>query len=106
MTFSENTIQAVWEKGRAPENRNPAEWRRDRCGAWLLREQYNNTKSDYGWKILNIVPGGGDELDNLQPFHWRNSFDIAMGREQCQVKADRADLAPGQVVDHPRNIMV
>ncbi|MDT8452559.1 MAG: HNH endonuclease [Gammaproteobacteria bacterium] len=105
MIFSDETIQAVWEKARGMPNRNSLEWRQDQCGAWLLRDQYNNSHSDYGWSILIVVPGGGKELENLQPFHWRNSFDIATSKPQCRVKADRNDIDPGQHVDHPRNII-
>lgn len=103
MTLSDKMIQAVWEKGRGKRDRDPGEWRQDQCGAWLRREQYNNAESEYGWRILNIVPGGGDELENLQLFHWNNGFDIANGKPQCRITADRAGMAPTQSVDRPRN---
>jgi hypothetical protein len=103
MQFSDAVVQAVWEKARGMTDRDPTEWRQDRCGAWLHRHQYGNVNSEYGWKIENIVAGGMDEVDNLQPFHWNNGFDIANGRPRCRVSADRAGLAPGQLVDVPRN---
>ncbi len=103
MPFSDAMIQAVWEKGRAMPDRDPTEWRRDQCGAWLHREQYGNGDSSYGWKIENVTPGGPDELDNLQPFHWNNTFDIANGKPRCRVTAERSGLAPGQRVGQPRN---
>lgn len=103
MAFNDDMIQAVWEKGRRMQDRDPNEWCQDQCGAWLHRDQYENTTSEYGWKILNIVAGGGDELDNLQPFHWNNTFDIANGKPQCQVTADRSGLNPTQGIVQPRN---
>jgi len=103
MAFSDNTIQAVWEKGRGMQDRDPTKWRKDECGAWLRREQYNNAGSEYGWKLVNVTPGGPDVPDNLQPFHWNNAFDIASGKPQCQVTADRAGLSSTQRVDRPRN---
>lgn len=103
MTFDETLVEAVWEKGRATANRDSTEWRQDQCGAWLNRRHYNNGESEYGWKILNVVAGGADEPENLQPFHWRNGFDLANGRAQCRVTADRSGLAPGQQVLEPRN---
>lgn len=103
MAFNDNMIQAVWEKGRRMPDRDPTEWCQDQCGAWLHREQYDNAESEYGWKILNIVAGGGDELDNLQPFHWNNTFNIANGKPQCRVTADRTGLNPTQGIVQPRN---
>lgn len=103
MAFSDDLIQAVWEKARQMPDRDMTVWRRDQCGAWLHREQYNNPDSEYGWKIENITPGGPNILDNLQAFHWQNSFDIANGKPHCRVKADRAGLSPHQSVDRPRN---
>jgi hypothetical protein len=55
MEFSDATVQAVWQKARVMPERNPDVWRRDQCGAWLHREQYENDKSEYGWKILKVV---------------------------------------------------
>ena len=94
MEFSDATVQAVWQKARVMPERNPDVWRRDQCGAWLHREQYENDKSEYGWKILKVVAGVGNEVDQLQPFHCGNAFDIANGKAQCRVTADRAGLAP------------
>lgn len=94
-TVDEKVVQAVWEKGRAATSRDSTEWRQDQCGAWLNRRQYNNPKSDYGWKILNVIAGGEDEVENLQPFHWRNDFDPANGHPHCRVRDDRTGAAPG-----------
>jgi hypothetical protein len=103
MEINDAMIQAVWEKGRGIPDRDQNEWRKDQCGAWLHREQYNNEKSEYGWKILNVVPGGDIELQNLQPFHRKNTFDIANDKPHCRVTADRHDVAPTQGIDQPRN---
>jgi hypothetical protein len=103
MPVDESLVQAVWEKGRGMPERDTNEWRKDQCGAWLHREQYNNGNSDYGWKIENVTPGGEDILENLQPLHFKNTFDIANGQPHCRVTADRTDLAPGQHIDQPRN---
>ena len=103
MEFDEAMVEAVWGKARATLDQNPTRWRKDQCGAWLFRDHYGSTVSDYGWKIQNVSPGGDDTLENLKPFHHRNGFDIAQGEPRCAVTADRAGLAPEQSVGHPRN---
>ncbi|NIO43354.1 MAG: hypothetical protein GTO41_26305 [Burkholderiales bacterium] len=103
MGLSDVIVQAVWEKARVMPEWDPGQWRRDQCGAWLHRKQYNNEQSEYGWKILKVVAGGGTEVGRLQAFHYGNSYDIANGRAQCRVTADRTGLAPSQRVDQPRN---
>jgi 5-methylcytosine-specific restriction endonuclease McrA len=76
-SFDEATVEAVWQKGKAVAGQNPAEWRKDACGAWIARAQYGSTSDDgAGWEIDHIRPdakGGGDELSNLQPLHWKNN---------------------------------
>ena len=37
-------------------------------------DKYGDTKSEYGWEIDHIKPlakGGGNEMENLQPLHWK-----------------------------------
>lgn len=104
MAFTDEIIQAVWEKGRRMPDWNPAEWCQDQCGAWLHREQYNNTTSEFGWRILNTAPAEGNDLKNLHPFHCNNAFDVAHSKPQCRIMADRGGLAPTQsAVVQPRN---
>jgi hypothetical protein len=44
-----------------------------------------------------------DSLENLQPFHWNNDFDIANDKPHCRVTADRTGLLPTQDIDMPHN---
>lgn len=103
MTIDENLIQAVWEKGRGMLERDTSEWRMDQCGAWINRRQYNNAKSEYGWKMVNVKPGSPDSAESLQPFHWNNDFDIANDKPHCRVTADRTGLSSTQSIDTPHN---
>ena len=103
MGFDEKLVQRVWEQARATQDRDPDEWRKDECGAWINRALYESSASEYGWKIVNIVPGSEDEPKNLGAFHRDNGFDLANGRPRCTVTADRTDIAPGQKVGQPRN---
>ena len=103
MQYDEKLIQAVWEKARAVHERDTELWRKDTCGAWIHREQYNNQNSEFGWTIQSEAPGKSDELEHLEPFHWKNAFDIANGKPQCRATADRSGISPTQKIDEPRN---
>lgn len=73
MQWSDEMIQAVWEKGTPAANNSPSEWRQDACGAWMSRSQYGNRDSQYGWEIDHIAPKGPDVLGNLRPLQWENN---------------------------------
>jgi hypothetical protein len=87
MTVSEDLLQRVWEKGDAAHF-NPEILRKDQCGAWISRIRHGDRNSIYGWEIDHINPDGGDDLSNLRPLQWKNSFDKAAGRLKCSVTAD------------------
>lgn len=64
-------IDAVWERGVAVPDMDPAVWRQDASGAWMLRTEFNNDESPYGWKIERVAssrPG-----DALRPFNCAGS---------------------------------
>jgi hypothetical protein len=84
--WSEDMIQKVWEKGEDVSNNDPTVWRKDECGAWIGREHYADRKSQYGWEIGYISPGGPD-VNNLRPLQWENNGDTNDGRVKCNVVA-------------------
>ena len=88
MSFSEKTIQDVWEKGTVVAKYDSTKWRKDQCGAWISRSQYGNRDSQYGWEIDHISPGGEDNLSNLRPLHWLNNVDKGDGRLKGYITAD------------------
>ncbi|MEO8114104.1 MAG: HNH endonuclease signature motif containing protein [Phenylobacterium sp.] len=63
-------IQAVWEKGRIIPDCDLKIWRLDADGYVIKRCEYNNTESQYGWRVDHQTPearGGNNELANLRP---------------------------------------
>ncbi len=92
MDLSEETVQQVWDRARARPNRDPTTWRQDECGAWIKRSHYLNDRSDYGWHIENVTPGGPDAPENLRAYHLRNHFDQGVGRSYCAVVGEQQTL--------------
>jgi hypothetical protein len=74
---------SVWAKGHIIPNYNAAEYRRDDIGSAMRYGDYGNRDSDYGWEFdHHPVPtslGGGDDVSNLRPLHWRNN--VALGNK-------------------------
>ena len=88
--FSNEVIQAVWEKGQVVHGKDPSKVRKDVCKAWIHRDEYGNRNSDYGWEIDHITPisnGGPDALYNLRPLQWENNASKQNGRLTCPVTA-------------------
>jgi len=89
MSFSDEKIQQVWEKGKVVSNNDPNIYRKDECGAWINRAAYGKRDSQYGWEIDHINPNGGDDLSNLRPLQWENNLDKSdKKRLTCVVTAE------------------
>lgn len=75
-TYSDELIQTIWEKGLVQEGFDPNVARKDACGAWILRNQYGNTDSNFGWEIDHVYPralGGTTVEENLRSMQWQNN---------------------------------
>lgn len=89
MSFSEEMIQKVWEKGTIPSEEHKNQWRKDQCTAWIYRAAHGDRNSLYGWEIHHIDPNGGDDLSNLIPLHWENNLATGdAGRLVCVVTSE------------------
>lgn len=83
MSWSENQIEAVWQKARTVEGYAPEKYRIDACGAWMARSEFGS-KTILGWEIDHVYPQSRarergysqekiDTIDNLRPMNWRNN---------------------------------
>lgn len=84
MAFTKQQIENTWLKGTKVPNYNPAKYRKDACGAWIVKDKYGDTHSPYGWQIDHIYPESKlrlrrmdqesiDDPNNLRPMHWKNN---------------------------------
>lgn len=74
--FTEEQIEAVWQKAKIVPNNNPDVFRQDYAGAWIKHDQYGRRDTTYGWEIDHCRPEslqGTDDYSNLYPLHWRNN---------------------------------
>lgn len=76
MNGNHSDIDALWEKAKEVEGYEPNMYRKDACGAWIMKDKYGDTNNAYGWEIDYIYPkslGGNDNSNNLRPLQWENN---------------------------------
>ena len=56
MAISETDIQNAWNRATSVEGYDAARYRKDACGAWIIRNKYGDTDSLYGWVVDHIIP--------------------------------------------------
>ena len=86
MMFNKEIIKRVWGKALPLLNDDPNRVRKDKCGAWIVFDEYGNRNSQFGWEIDHIIPiskGGTDEIENLLPIQWENN--VAKGDECANI---------------------
>lgn len=70
--FNDFTIIEVWRK--AVPYKSFELYKKDCFGSLMFYDDYE-IESENGWVIDYITPierGGTDEIENLQPVHWKN----------------------------------
>lgn len=80
-----NNLDLIWEKAIIVPGYDPHKFRKDSCGAWIVKDKYNDRDSDFGWEVDHIYPQAKlkekgatdneiDTLDNLRPLNWHNNL--------------------------------
>ena len=54
--MTEEQIQEAWNRATVVDGYDKDRYRKDACGAWILRNKYGDTDSLYGWEVDHIVP--------------------------------------------------
>ena len=47
-------LDVIWNKGQVVKGYNEKCYRKDACGAWMIREKYGDRTSPFGWEIDHI----------------------------------------------------
>jgi hypothetical protein len=82
--ITQELLDKVWLKGTSVPNYDDTKYRKDPCGAWMIKSKYGDRKSIYGWEIDHIYPQSKlrelkvledeiDNIDNLRPMNWQNN---------------------------------
>ena len=54
MNWKQETIEAVWQHGRAMPEADPSVWRQDGCGAWMRRDQFGDSHSELAGRSRSL----------------------------------------------------
>ena len=82
--FTEQQIEEVWNKGICDSRFDSKSVRKDACGAWIIRNRFNDRNSPFGWEIDHIYPESRlkelgvpedlrNDIINLRPLNWKNN---------------------------------
>ena len=77
--MEQELLERIWNKAFVIEGLNPMIYRKDACGALIMRDKFG-MQNPFGWVIDHIFPvrlGGNDDFDNLRPLHYRNNMNKA-----------------------------
>lgn len=73
--FTQEKIDAAWNKAKKIEGYNSDKYRQDSAGAWMQRDKYGK-EENLGWEVDHMFPksmGGDENLRNIQAMQWENN---------------------------------
>ena len=62
--MDERIIDRLWEKASVIEGLNPGVYRKDACGALIMRDKYG-MHNPFGWVVVHIFPKKRQKLKTL-----------------------------------------
>lgn len=74
--FSDAVLNELWKKASRIEGLDPDAFRKDACGAAMMRDKFGDRSSSFGWTVDFIFPierGGDDNINNLRAMKWENA---------------------------------
>ena len=113
--YTKEQLDKIWEKGLKVDKYNPDFVRKDACGAWIIRELYNDRTSSFGWEVDHIYPESKlqsmevpqdkiDNLINLRPLNWRNNDSKGADYPHYQSKLKAGSIKDEKGQDHDLNV--
>ena len=87
MSYTNDELIDIWEKGHVIQKYDKTKFRRDECGAWMIFAEYGNRASKYGWEVDHINPKGEKKISNLRPLQWENNLAKSDDKLKCVVIA-------------------
>lgn len=84
MSDLSDRIDEIWAKAQVVEDYDSTKYRKDACGAWIIKDQYGKRDNPFGWEVDHIYPESKlngkkvpqeliDDIDNLRPLNWMNN---------------------------------
>lgn len=110
--FTDEQINEVWEKGIIDSRFDSNSIRKDACGAWIIRNRYNDINSPFGWEVDHIYPESKlkekdvpenlvNNIINLRPLNWKNN--VSKGADyphyQSKLRAEKIKNSDGKEFD-------
>ena len=87
--MTEEQIQDAWNRATVVEGFDKNRYRKDACGAWIIRNKYGDTDSIYGWQVDHIVPQSLLREKGISESMIDNSLNLrALQHENNESKSD------------------
>lgn len=100
--FNDQLLSQIWDRAQRVDGYDESKFRKDACGAWIIRDQYGNPDSPFGWEVDHIYPESKlrdknvpeDLIDNplnLRPLNCKNNLSKSADYPTYQAKITSKD---------------